>query len=153
MNKIDYIILSDKTYPHNNKLYFQQIKPSLLDIRIIKHIISNPDQSSGTYFLLNLYCILKYLEKSNIQYDKLIIVDEKYNEKEIIYHKAIYAKESKILRLDPLFCIILKSTCDLFLNNLPVLNIVDWYKTLNFNYNTIFISSNRSISSWEIVFS
>jgi hypothetical protein len=148
MNQSDYRIILTSGYnnTYKNIIHISCIKTELVDLRIIDHILEQPNGSLYDHMFLNLYCILDYVK--NLSYHRLFISHETYDQSFVNDLGSI--NQSKIININPLLMILYADDALKINKAIPIKNNQIWCDILKYN------DSNNQISSlktaWETVF-
>jgi hypothetical protein len=148
MNQSDYRIILTSGYnsTYKNIIHISSVKTELVDLRIIDHILEQPNGSLYDYVFLNLYCILDYMK--DLSYNRLFISHETYDQSFVKDLASI--NESKIIRIDPLLMILYADDALKINQAIPIKNNQIWCDILKHNNSNYQIASLKT--AWEIVF-
>jgi|LakMenE18May11ns_1017448.scaffolds.fasta_scaffold9856407_2 hypothetical protein len=148
MNQSDYRIILTSGYnsTYKNIIHISSVKTELVDLRIVDHILEQPNGSLYDYVFLNLYCILNYIK--NISYNRLFISHETYDQSFINDLESI--NESKIIDIDPLLMVLYANDALKINQAIPIKNNQIWCDILKYNNSKNQISSLKT--PWETVF-
>lgn len=148
MNQSDYRIILTSGYnsTYKNIIHISSVKTELVDLRIVDHILEQPNGSLYDYVFLNLYCILNYIK--NISYNRLFISHETYDQSFINDLESI--NESKIIDIDPLLMVLYANDALKINQAIPIKNNQIWCDILKYNNSKNQIPSLKT--PWETVF-
>jgi hypothetical protein len=148
MNQSDYRIILTSGYnsAYKNIIHISSVKTELVDLRIVDHILEQPNGSLYDYVFLNLYCILDYMK--NLSYNRLFISHETYDQSFIKDLESI--NESKIIDIDPLLMVLCADDALKINQAVPIKNNQIWCDILKYNNSKNQIPSLKT--PWETVF-